>query len=252
MPKLRKLANRTHELEMFLKMAAGQHDCRIMLIEGESGMGKSSLLNRFKQECPKDIQYVPFDCKGLSNIASFLSEVMLDLKPERFSAFERKLRLFVQGGVDFSGNDIAAKEQINIAINSDIDAQTQQYRLEQLQTAFFEDLSKLDGTTIVTLDTYQEASPQLRDWVESKWLRAVERHLTNVVTVVAGQSIPDPNNSVWGSECEHFELKAIHDVKAWCEFCEELPEDAIKTITLAAKGHPSSFSQMLEIVKPGW
>ena len=40
MAKLHKLANRTKELETFLQMAQGNHDCRIMLIEGESGMGK--------------------------------------------------------------------------------------------------------------------------------------------------------------------------------------------------------------------
>lgn len=75
MPKLRKLANRTKELEIFLRMAAGEHDCRIMFVEGTSGMGKTSLLSRFKQECPNGIKYVPFDCKGGVSIAAFLSQI---------------------------------------------------------------------------------------------------------------------------------------------------------------------------------
>ena len=95
MAKLRKLANRTRELEIFLQMAQGNHDCRIMLIEGESGMGKSSLLSRFQQQCPDTVKYVPFDCKGLDSIAAFLSEVVNDLGRAQFPTFVKQLRTFI-------------------------------------------------------------------------------------------------------------------------------------------------------------
>ncbi|RZM76598.1 ATP-binding protein [Leptolyngbya iicbica] len=257
MPKLRNLANRTKELELFLKMAGGQHDCSIMLVEGKSGMGKTSLLNRFRQQCPETVAYVPFDCKGVDSIASFLSEVVVDLGRERFQTFSGKVKLFVQGGVDFSENDIAARDAINIAINSSIDLATQQYRLAELQQAFFQDLASFDSRLVVTLDTYQEASESLRDWIESKWLRAVSRQLHNVATVIAGQDIPDPNNSVWGDDCEHIPLTPIIEVKAWCDFCSDLPdsalpEEAIKAIALGCKGHPANVHQMLSVAIKSW
>lgn len=253
MPKLRNLANRTKELETFLKMAEGNHDCRILLIAGASGMGKTSLLNRFRQQCPSAIQYVPFNCKGVTSIAAFLSQVVVDLGSDQFPTFSSKVRLFVQGGgVDFSENDIAAEKTIAIAINSNVDFATQEYRLEQLQQAFFDDLAKLEHRTVVALDTYQLASESLRDWIESKWLRAVSRYLKRVVTVIAGQSIPDPNNSVWGDECEHFLLTHIAEVKAWCEFCPDLPEDTVKGIALGCEGHPASVNQMLSVVIRSW
>lgn len=97
----------------------------------------------------------------------------------------------------------------------------------------------------------------MKDWIESKWLRAVGRQLNNVATVIAGQHIPAPNNSVWGDECEPILLTPIIEVKAWCEFCSDLPnsmlsEDAIKAIALAGQGHPANVRQMLSVVIESW
>ena len=139
-----------------------------------------------------------------------------------------------------------------IAINSSADAATHDYRLAQLQEAFFIDLAALEHRTVVTLDTYQMAIEPLQKWIESQWLRAVERQLENVVSVVAGQSIPDPYNSVWGDECEHFPLKPIIEVTEWCRFCSDLPEEAVKAIMLGGRGHPANVHQMLSLAVQNW
>lgn len=254
MPKLRHLANRIKELELFLKMAEGKHDCRILLIEGPSGIGKTSLLMRFKQKCP--VHYVPFDCKGVASVAAFLSQVVVELGRKQFPTFISKVNVFVQGGVDFSENDIDAEKMVSIAINSDVDPATQAHRLEQLQQAFFDDLANLEYRVVITLDTYQMANDLLRIWIESKWLRAVGRQLENVVTVIAGQSVPDSeSNSVWGDECDYFKLSPI-EVTAWYQFCSELqsglPEEAVKAIALGCKGHPANVHQMLSVAIESW
>ncbi len=254
MAKQRYLANRTKELDVFLKMAEGKHDCRIMFIEGPSGMGKTSLLTRFKQRCP--VQYVPFDCKGVASVAAFLSQVVVDLGRGQFPTFMSKVKVFVKAGVDFSENEFDA-EKLSIMINSDVDPATQAHRLEQLQQAFFDDLEKLEGRVVITLDTYQLANEALQNWIESRWLRTVGRHSKNVVTVIAGQSVPDSaDNSVWGDECDHFKLSPIVEVTAWCQFCSDLqfdlPEEAIKAIALVGKGHPKTVHQMLSLALESW
>ncbi|MEM7761038.1 MAG: ATP-binding protein [Cyanobacteria bacterium P01_A01_bin.40] len=253
MAKQLNFANRTQELDIFLNMAAGNYDCRIMLIEGASGMGKTWLLKRFKHKCPPDIKYIPFDCKGVVSIPAFLSQIVVDLGQEQFPTFVSKVKVFVHGGVDFSENDIAAEQTISIAINSDnVDPAIQKFRLEQLQQAFFNDLAKLKQRIVITLDTYQLANEVLRDWIESKWLRAIERQLDNVVTVIAGQFVPDhQNNSVWGDECEHFMLSSIA-IDDWCKFCSDLPEDTVKGLALAGDGHPANVHQMLSLVIKRW
>lgn len=178
---------------------------------------------------------------------------VVDLGREQFPAFAAKVSGFINGGVDFSENDIAA-DTISIAINSNVDAAAQEYRLAQLQEAFFADLSKLKHRTVITLDTYQLANKPLQDWIESTWLRAVERQLDKIVTVVAGQSIPDPNSAVWGDECEHFPLKPIVEVDEWCRFCSDLSlsEDAVKTAMLMCGGHPATVHQALSMLVDQW
>ncbi|MGB3789834.1 MAG: ATP-binding protein [Phormidesmis sp.] len=254
MAKQRYLANRTKELDVFLKMAEGKHDCRIMFIEGPSGMGKTSLLTRFKQRCP--VQYVPFDCKGIVSVAAFFSRVVFELGHEQFDAFVKQVNGFVQGGVDFSENDIAA-EKMSIAINSGVDPATQDYRLEKLERAFFDDLAKIKGRVVIALDTYQLANGSLKDWIEGTWLHVVGRQLKNVVTIVAGQSVPDSySNSVWGDECDHFRLQPIEEVMAWCKFCSDsqldYPEEAIKLVTLGCKGNPKEIHQILSAAVERW
>ncbi|MEL7142216.1 MAG: ATP-binding protein [Cyanobacteria bacterium J06573_11] len=254
MVKQRHLANRTKELDIFLKMAEGHHDCQIMFIEGKSGIGKTSLLTRFKQQCP--VKYVPFDCKGVASVSAFLSQVVVDLGRGKFPTFMRKVKVFVKGGVEFSDNELDA-EKMSIMINSDVDPATQAHRLEQLQQAFFDDLSKIEYRVVITLDTYQLANEDLEKWIESKWLRTVGQHLKNVVTVIAGQSVPDStNNSVWGDECDHFKLQPIEEVTAWCKFCSDAqlnyPEEAIKLVTLGCKGNPKEIHQILSAAVERW
>lgn len=212
-------------------------------------MGKTSLLSRFKHQCPSEVKYVPFDCKGVTSVAAFLSQVVVDLGHDQFETFTGKVRGFVQGGVDFSDNDIAAEKTISIAINSIADAATHDYRLAQLQDAFFTDLAALDYRTIVTLDTYQLAIEPFQQWIENQWLRAVERQLGNVVAIVAGQSIPDPYNSVWGDECEHFSLEPIVELTEWCRFCSDLSEDTVRTAMLIYEGHPAKVHQTLTMLR---
>lgn len=97
------------------------------------------------------------------------------------------------------------------------------------------------------------ANKSLQDWIEGTWLRTVVRRLKKVTTVIAGQATPNPMcNSVWGDECEHFKLTSIDDLKAWCEFCSELPDHAIKPILIGFKGHPKNVHEMLlAVIKSG-
>ncbi|MEI6331595.1 MAG: hypothetical protein WCP16_20320 [Pseudanabaena sp. ELA645] len=46
-----KLANRTREVEFFTKMLRGDLSQRILLIQGASGMGKTTLLAKFASVC---------------------------------------------------------------------------------------------------------------------------------------------------------------------------------------------------------
>ncbi|MEM9246132.1 MAG: hypothetical protein AAGA67_10390, partial [Cyanobacteria bacterium P01_F01_bin.153] len=170
---------------------------------------------------------------------------------DHFQLFTKRVQSFAQGDVDFSGNDIKAKETIAIAINS-VDLKAREFRLAELENAFFKDLSNYGERLVVSLDTYQSATEEFVSWIEGKWLRAVDRRLKNVATVIAGQVAPDPNHVVWGDECEHFHLKPILDCREWQEFWSELSEDVVKGIAIVGEGHPKRVHEMLQTVTGKW
>jgi hypothetical protein len=250
MAKLRKLANRTKEFETFLAMAKGQHDCRILLIEGKSGMGKTSLLERFRQDCPKEVLLIPFQAKGIAAIGDFFEKVIRKLGKDCFPSFIKQLQVYELGGVDFSSNDISAKE-ISIVINA-FDADSQNHRLRKLERAFFNDLQSIQCRIVILFDTYEKASDFLKNWIETKWLPEVEEELTNIVCIIAGQEIPNSNCLLWGDLSQEFILKEIQDPNIWCECFSEFPKGAIETIYAISKGHPDQFQLTLnEVLNSG-
>ncbi|MEB3117633.1 MAG: ATP-binding protein [Limnothrix sp.] len=259
MAKIHKLANRTKERQVFLEMVRAEHDCRILLIEGESGMGKSTLLTSFRQECQKfdSVSDVTFDCKGLVSLAAFLYQFLEDLGKGSFPRFTKQVNKMSGGGIEFADNEISGQNQISIALNPGVDARAQEFRQEQLLEAFVEDLLAMPQRIVIILDTFQEANETLQHWISGRWLRTVSRKLTNVVMVVAGHHVPDHNNSVWGDNCEHFPLKGIEDPKEWCNYArsigfETLPEDAIKCLALHCDGIPESVIKALNTINAKW
>ena len=58
-----RLANRTRELDFFKKMVLGEVSQRILLIEAQSGYGKTGLMERFLMECPENAKPIDIDLK---------------------------------------------------------------------------------------------------------------------------------------------------------------------------------------------
>jgi len=59
------LANREEELTLFDTMVAGTSDVRILLLEADGGMGKTTLINEFVRHCRAEkMSYVRVDLKG--------------------------------------------------------------------------------------------------------------------------------------------------------------------------------------------
>ncbi|RFP62836.1 MAG: ATP-binding protein [Limnothrix sp. CACIAM 69d] len=259
MAKIHKLANRTKERQTFLEMVRAEHDCRILLIEGESGMGKSTLLRSFRQECQmlESVSYVAFDCKGLESLPAFLYQFLEDLGKENFPRFTKRIRQMDVGGVEFTGNDISGQNQISIALNPGVDAKGQEYRQEQLIEDFVEDLLAMSRRVVIIVDTFQEAHEPFQQWIGGRWLKTVARKLTNVVMVVAGHHVPDRNNLAWGDDCEYFSLNGIRDHQEWCVYAQHVglghfAEETIRALAICFQGKPSEVSQALHLVNEEW
>ncbi len=57
------LANRTPELQLFKQIVRGDNPNRILLIQGESGVGKTELLSQFSRHVPQSIPCISIDLR---------------------------------------------------------------------------------------------------------------------------------------------------------------------------------------------
>ena len=238
---MQSLANRKEELKLFLDIASGQHSKRILLIEGESGLGKTKLLEQFVEHCPSQIDCIPIDLRSAQlGIPYIFSTVRRRLASQKFTQLTARLKEFLQGEkVEIKDNIMIGQEQqIQVLLN--VDPATRQFRLDALREAFFQDLWAIQSPIVLILDTFNEAPPELAVWLGGEFLSNVA-NTPNLRVVIAGQKVPEKTIE-WMGCCEYRRLEAIRDVDAWWTFVQNqgLPfsRDAVEVLTLVFHGQP--------------
>jgi ATP/maltotriose-dependent transcriptional regulator MalT len=249
----RPIADRKPEIELFCEMLAGKTHARILLVQAASGLGKSDLLRRFAHECPDDICLVRLDLrgteKGIAEVFSvFRQELGADALP-RFAAAYARL-----AGVNISDiTTIAGKLDISVVLN--VDEQTRKFNLEKLEDAFFQDLRAACRKIAVIFDTFEQAPPDLQNWLGGVFLRYAAR-IPHLCVVIAGQRVPERTIEKWEDVCERRILREIDDVNEWHEFVREvqLPFDrsAVQAIVLAYQGNPRNIQLCFDAIAPRW
>ena len=122
------LANCTEELKLFREIVTGKNPNRIFLIEGESGIGKTSLLSQFHAQCPSDIPCVSIDLKSTpSGIHYIFNTLRRRLGSENFSNLDNQVKEFLKGdniNVTVSENELRGENQkIQVVLNFDRDTE---------------------------------------------------------------------------------------------------------------------------------
>jgi len=188
-----RLANRTREVEFFKKMLRGEIAQRILLIQGDTGMGKTELLKEFVALCPVYAEaaiLVKIDLKSAeTGIAYIFSKLQNSCGKENFTKFNRVLSKFLSSGVEVSDNQIEGTEnEIQVIVNAE-GKDERDFRLDQLQRAFFQDLQAIKKSIVMILDTFNAAPATLADWIEGGFLAEVA-NAKNIRVVIAGQYLP--------------------------------------------------------------
>ena len=238
-------ANREDELDLFDQMIAGQTEERILLLEAEGEMGKSTLLSAFEWRCPSGIPCAVIDLKGRS---TGLHEVFYRLCDalgwDRFPAF----RACVEGlgRVTIDKNVIIGRAEIEVALRTP-DEGDRAARCAQLTQAFFVDLRARRGRLVLIFDTYEQADPEVQDWLAGPCL-ARARRTANLVIVIAGRQVPEESIE-WAACCHRHRLGSVKDVDAWCSYAERrslsVPRAWIEGYCVALQGHPGQVDKML-------
>lgn len=200
-----------NEWPAILQLLSGGTPQRILLLQGESGIGKSDLLvqaRRYAEQVGIPVFHVNFK-----------------VHTERDKVLEHFRGVFAHSFPNLSR--------------------------ERLNTSLLGDLRTLRRPVLITLDAYEFAAENtpLADWVNEALLQEVAR-CPAIAVIVAGQRVPNPDAS-WRDLQRHLRLRAIRDGDAWKQWVSKqypaLDADTVVPIVLQlTKGVPLTAVTYIE------
>lgn len=245
------LADYLEHREAFRAFVAPDGDSRILLFSGQSGSGKTTLLGACLQEIPKHVTTVPIQMRGS---ATTVSEILRRVGDRRgwpaMPNFIDALQALPQVQVD-ANKLVGVGNQINVALN--VPPADRAQRRAALTEAWFADLRALDRPYLLAIDTYEDAIPDVQEWLAGPFLaRAVTTPTLRVL--IAGQTVPDTNNIEWGHCCAHHELFGVREAAHWLPVVEAMgryipvedPLIWLSGVCYALKGAPKDIVQVIE------
>jgi hypothetical protein len=239
-------ANREDELNLFDRMIAGQTPERILLLEAASGLGKTTLLNEFVRRCPVHIPCVPIDLKG-SNISLYdiFYRLCDALGWKHFSLFSAYVEHTEQ--VIIGKNVILGwSNKIEVALRTS-DYRDRIPRRVQLTHAFFTDLRALNCRLLMIFDTFNEALPEVQEWIRGPFL-TFAHNTPELVIIIAGRWVPE-RNIEWGTYCRYYRLGSLENIDAWADYAHRqglrVPREWIEGFCVAVQGHPAQVDMLL-------
>jgi len=234
-----------------------QEDCpeRILLLHGKSGSGKTTLISHCKKTIPEAIPCIPIELKESTvNIAEifYLSGRCLDWK--NLTNFTDHVA-YLQGmaHVQIDHNFIRGiNNRINVAIHAESQID-RDHRRAALTEAWFNDLEAFDRPVLFIIDTYEKGTTEVQRWINGPFL-ARTAMVNQVRVLIAGQSIPDANNIVWGQCSITQRLIGVPEAHHWLPVVKTMnryipgvdPLSWLAGVCHALKGQPDEIMKIIE------
>jgi hypothetical protein len=207
--------DREEELRLFDDVLAGRRAERILLLEGSSQTGKSSLLSEFGKRCGVcHWALVNFKDTLSFGAMQFLGELADTLSPIAFDQFRAQCaQMAASATVTITGNRLIGSK-IDVALGQ-LDDSQRQARYTLLTGAFFADLRQSHQQVVMAIDTFEQAANEVRAWISGILLPRAHR-TPGVVIVIAGQSVPVLDRE-WDEHCCHHHLSGLQR-EFWYEY----------------------------------
>ncbi|HSS49809.1 MAG TPA: ATP-binding protein [Thermoanaerobaculia bacterium] len=249
------LANYDSERQLFAELLVPSSPKRILLFQGESGIGKSTLLRSCAELIPASAKFIPIELRGAAvsiseifyRFAGRLDWTQLENFCHQLVAMEPAV------ATTLDRNHLTGiRNQINITLSSQglIDRSE---RIAALTEALFRDLESLHNLVVLTFDTFDNASTEASEWLSGPLLERMAR-TKNARVVIAGKTVPNINNIEWGAFCEIRMLSGIVAADPWLAIIEKLrkiiPHHSgggwMSGVCDALNGNPAKIMQVIE------
>jgi len=226
-------------------------DERILLLQGASGTGKTSLI----KNCLIDIKKPDFGLSiQLRNTSVGLDEI-LARSAAKFGIENLPTYKTCNDDVGSQINlsnveQIGGSNTINVALHAN-EVGTVDRRNSRLTEAWFNDMRQQPHPVVIVFDTYEHAPSVVQDWIAGPFLSRVADN-KNVRVAIAGQRVPVAGIE-WGAYCSLLQFDGVPEPEEWLPVIQSMgktvPEPAsvfVAGICHALKGHPSEIMKIIE------
>jgi hypothetical protein len=244
--------DRDKEREIFAQMIENQTTFHILLIEAESGMGKTTLLNEYL-ELSEGLKTANVNLKQARNftLGDILAEICHGYGPvSQFTAFTDKCTEIL----DRANRSFRSPDQVFTVINGLMDELREQYPIKyknnrrELTDAFLADLNVMHEAVqhplLLIIDSYELAFDPVKEWIEED-LCIQSRWKPWFICVIAGIQTPQTAIHDW---CEKHTLQGLspeHVREYILSVKPETEEILIEYVIKHSKGNPQKLQLMV-------
>ena len=210
---------RETEWQAIQELISGRSKQRILLIEGNSGLGKSELLREAARYAR----------------SAGVPSALIDLKGGYLNVVEILALLDLELGDSLPRFRAQGERRETIALRKDLRA--------------------LRRPILLLFDSFEDAADNRKviDWLNIHLLREIET-ARGLAVVISGQHVPDKTHTTWRNYARRFALEPFDDLRLWQPWIlRKYPElrnttADLKTVLMLAEGIPAvvtSFCQAL-------
>jgi hypothetical protein len=253
------VADYREQRQAFYDLVKPDRSERILLYQGESGCGKTSLLRACEDRLDPTLLRLQIDLRGSAfGVSEFFSRSGRVLKWDKMQQFTRTVAEHSgQVNIKIDRNWLVGiNNKIQVVLKAE-DLAASEERQVALTEAWFTDIDALGQIVLVIIDTYDQATTEMAKWVGGPFLARVA--LTDALRVViAGVQVPPANNVEWGNVASLYKLEGITSPEDWLPIMNamqrrapaEPPETYLRALCDIYRGSPESIMKIIEGFPP--
>lgn len=243
------LANYTYEQKLFGELIQSVSEPNILLFQGESGTGKSVLI----EHCLRTASHIPsvfMKLQSGGSIATLFTAMGSKQGWHRLPHFIQMVAALVEepDNTDDPVWRMGMRRHLeHIGKISDRESQLSRYQL--LTDAWFADAQQLEVPFLLAVDGYEKASSLFDEWFSQEFLAGVA-NVPNMRVLVGGQKVPQ-SREAWSFCASLQDLQGIQEAVIWLKWATDagyqIPSlEMLSGVVLALAGNPS---KIIEVIK---